>query len=156
RSQHIAVIRDVGFGNRNAAAVHAAAFDDTLVGWLGPTFAGWHHVAVGVERDDWTAFTEAMANDQIGDALHAVLAQKRFRYRMALRGEAKLGEQFDALLGGRRVVARGRVRRHPNQLVQEFDLLSVMRIDPALKLVVRIHGWESLHRSRIFELLRSR
>ena len=54
---------------------------------------------------------------------------------MALDLELHRREQRGGLLRGGRVVAGRRIGGHAHDLAQEFDLLAVMRVDPARKLV---------------------
>ena len=93
-----------------------------------------------VQRNRRPARPEALADDQIGDALHAVGTDEIFRHRMALDSEAHGGQKRCGFLGRRRIVARRRVRRHLHDLAQELRLLRMMGIDPAPELVMGIHG----------------
>ena len=84
-----------------------------------------------------------MANDEIGNALHPVSAEKRFRDGMTLYAEIEACKQRRRFFGRGRVVTRWSVGRNTHQLAQKIDLFRMVRIDPAGELVVEIHGCAS-------------
>ena len=98
---------------------------------------------MGVERDGRPSIAKAMANDEIGNALHPVSAEKRFRDGMTLYAEIEACKQRRRFFGRGRVVTRWSVGRNTHQLAQKIDLFRMVRIDPAGELVVEIHSCAS-------------
>ena len=65
----LALPRSTGRGDRRDIGLGLRLLD------LGPACAGRHDIAMRIERDRRPVGPEAMAHDQVGDALHAVAAQ---------------------------------------------------------------------------------
>ena len=140
--ERVGVGRDVRLRDRDAAAVHAAVGHDAFVRRVGPSGARRHDVAVRVQRDrrpPRPRRAEALAHDQVGDALHPEALHQRLRNRVAQDGEPHRLEQLRRALRCGRVVARRHVGRHAHDLAQESDLLRMMRVDPAAERVTPVH-----------------
>jgi len=96
---------------------------------------------VGVQGDGLAALAIGAAHDQVGDALHAVVAYLLRGHGVLFRVKAKGGDQLGGALGVRRVVARRRVGGHAHQLLQKGDLFVEMLVDPGVEGgVVGFHG----------------
>ena len=100
--------REIRLRHRDAAAVHhlavLAVLDRGAIGVVVPAEPGRHHVAMGVERDH-RAVAEAVADDEVGHALHPGRGDERRRHLVRLDLEAEAGQQ---LLGTRRMRPRNR------------------------------------------------
>src|SRR6185369_8380092 len=129
---------EVALAHRRGAAVDLSVLDLAAVGIVGPAFAGRHDVAVRVQRDR-LARSIAPPHDQVGDRLQSAGLDLALGHRMLFGFEAEGLQQFGRAFGVRCVVARGRVGRHANQLLQEAHFLVEMRVDPFVQLFVVGH-----------------
>src|SRR5262249_22443525 len=132
RQQRPGIAGKIRFRHRHAASVHdrttRAVLDDRPVRIEAPSETGRHHVPVGIERDD-RPVAEAMADDEIGHALHAGGLNRRARHFMRLDRKTELLQQLLRAFRVRGAIPRRIVARYLYQLGEKFGLAREIAID---------------------------
>ena len=132
REQRPGVAGKIRFRHRHAASIHdrtmRAVLDDRPVRIEAPSETGRNYVPVGIERDD-RPIAEAMADDEIGHALHAGGLNRRARHVMRLDRKTEPVQQLARAFRVRRAIAGRIVARHLHQLGEKFGLAREIAID---------------------------
>ena len=123
---------EVRFRHRHAAPIHdrsvRAVLDHRAIGVEAPTEARRHDIAVCVERDD-RPVAEAMADDQVRDALHARRFHHGSRHVVRFDRQTQLLQQLPHAAGMGGAIAGRIVARHLHQLGQKCGLARKLAID---------------------------